>query len=100
MPVILSPDTFAAWFDPASTQAELLDLLRPAPHGALAIFPDDARVGNVKNDDARLIEPRSDMFPAKAGCGGAAPMFSLATRSCRVWTAGVDSPARGERITR
>ena len=64
MPVILSPDTFAAWFDPASTQAELLDLLRPAPHGALAIFPVDARVGNVKNDDARLIEPRSDPFSA------------------------------------
>jgi radical SAM superfamily enzyme YgiQ (UPF0313 family) len=56
MPVILSPESFSAWFDPTSTQAELLDLLRPAPDEWLTFYTVDSRVGNVKNDDESLIE--------------------------------------------
>jgi putative SOS response-associated peptidase YedK len=57
MPVILPPHHFEEWLDPASTQTELLDLLRPAPDDTLTFFPVDTRVGNVKNQGADLIEP-------------------------------------------
>jgi putative SOS response-associated peptidase YedK len=61
MPVILSPESFAAWFDPASTQTDLLDLLRPAPNDALTFYPVGAAVGNVRNQGPNLVKPLANL---------------------------------------
>jgi hypothetical protein len=42
----------------------MLDMLRSCPSEALALHPVDARVGNVKNDDAGLVAPLTGLFPA------------------------------------
>jgi putative SOS response-associated peptidase YedK len=58
MPVILNPDTFDIWLDPDIEEtSELTALLRPAPDGTVAHRPVDGRVGNVRNNDAGLINP-------------------------------------------
>jgi putative SOS response-associated peptidase YedK len=64
MPVILSPESFTAWLDLSTPSTALLDMLRPCPSGSLALHPVDARVGNVRNDDAGLVQPLAGLFPA------------------------------------
>ena len=64
MPVILPPKHFAAWLAPQTDRQALHEMLDPCPDEWLAFHPVDARVGNVKNDDAGLIEPLTDLFPA------------------------------------
>ena len=64
MPVILAPESFGAWLDPLTAKPALLDLLRPCPDEWIAFHPVDVRVGNVKNNDAGLIEPLTNLFPA------------------------------------
>jgi putative SOS response-associated peptidase YedK len=60
MPVILSPDTFDVWLDPEMGETgELTALLRPAPDGTVTHYPVDGRVGNVRNNDAELINPEA-----------------------------------------
>ena len=51
MPVILGPEQFEGWLDPAGGT----DLLTPCPGDWLECFPVDPRVGNVKHNDADLI---------------------------------------------
>jgi putative SOS response-associated peptidase YedK len=58
MPVVLSPDVWLEWSgeepaDPASLKA----LLAPYPAEEMTCWPVSTRVGNVKNNDASLIEP-------------------------------------------
>lgn len=55
MPVILDPADFDAWLDGERETA--LGLLRPFDPAAMAAWPVDPRVGNVRNDDPGLIEP-------------------------------------------
>ena len=54
MPVIIGPDDYARWLDPAD--ADVADLLAPYPSGAMACHPVSLRVNAVRNDDAALIE--------------------------------------------
>jgi putative SOS response-associated peptidase YedK len=62
MPVILKPDTWRAWLgeEPADA-AELKSLLAPYPADEMIRWPVSARVGNVRNNDASLIEPLAAM---------------------------------------
>ena len=53
MPVILAPDNYARWLDPAN---DARPLLRPFPAEALTAYPVSPRVNAVRNDDAGLIE--------------------------------------------
>jgi hypothetical protein len=58
MPVVLSPDVWSEWLgeepaDPACLKA----LFAPYPAEKMACWPVSTRVGNVKNNDASLIEP-------------------------------------------
>jgi putative SOS response-associated peptidase YedK len=57
MPVILPPDAWSTWIgeEPASPD-QLKSLLVPYL-GSMTMWPVSARVGNVKNNDATLIEP-------------------------------------------
>jgi len=58
MPCILEPESVAGWLDPAkSTPEELGGYLATAADGLLAMHTVDRRVGNVRNNDAGLIEP-------------------------------------------
>jgi putative SOS response-associated peptidase YedK len=58
MPVILDPATFDRWLDPANEDTEeLRALLRPPPAGTVAHHPVGPRIGNVRNNDATLMEP-------------------------------------------
>jgi putative SOS response-associated peptidase YedK len=54
MPVIIAPDQYARWLDPAG--ADVLDLIAPYPPAAMAAYPVSTRVNNVRHDDATLLE--------------------------------------------
>jgi len=56
MPVIVAPDDWDLWLDPATDTAELLALLRPFD-GDLVAGPVSALVNNPRNDQPELIEP-------------------------------------------
>ena len=62
MPVILKPETWPAWLgeEPADVP-ELRSLLAPYPADEMIRWPVSARVGNVRNNDASLIEPLAAM---------------------------------------
>jgi putative SOS response-associated peptidase YedK len=66
MPVILEPEQFELWLDPAAEPAALKPLLRPYAKPDLVAFPVSPRVNSVKHDDAALIVP---LAPAAAGQG-------------------------------
>ena len=58
MPVILPSAHWRAWLgeEPAPAE-ELQALLQPYPADLMRAYPVDMRVGNVRNNDAALIEP-------------------------------------------
>jgi putative SOS response-associated peptidase YedK len=69
MPLMVEPDRRAAWLDPRTERADLLDLLVPAAPGNLEAYPVSAAVGNVRNNGPELVEP----LPAEdapQGAGG------------------------------
>jgi putative SOS response-associated peptidase YedK len=55
MPVIVAPEHYARWLDPAN--ADVADLIAPYPSDAMAYYPVSTRVNSVRHDDASLIEP-------------------------------------------
>jgi putative SOS response-associated peptidase YedK len=58
MPVVLEPQVWPEWLgeEPADLP-RLKGLLAPYPAEEMACWPVSTRVGNVKNNDASLIEP-------------------------------------------
>lgn len=60
MPVILAPESYGRWLDPATPVAELQALLRPCPAAWLRLHAVNPRVGSVRNDDPGLLEPLHD----------------------------------------
>jgi putative SOS response-associated peptidase YedK len=57
MPVILAPEDYSQWLDPALTQtAPLQALLVPAPAGLLTCWPVSRRVNRPVEDDPSLLE--------------------------------------------
>jgi putative SOS response-associated peptidase YedK len=54
MPVIVAPEHYARWLDPAN--AEVADLIAPYPSGRMAYYPVSTRVNSVRNDDASLLD--------------------------------------------
>jgi putative SOS response-associated peptidase YedK len=58
MPVVLGPAAWAAWLgEEPSEPSELKALLTHYPSEEMTCWPVSTRVGNVKNNDASLIEP-------------------------------------------
>jgi putative SOS response-associated peptidase YedK len=55
MPVILAPDDWAPWLDPANAAGAAL--IRPAPAGTLQATPISTRVNSVRNEGPDLIHP-------------------------------------------
>jgi putative SOS response-associated peptidase YedK len=60
MPVVLEPGAEAAWLDPERSPDDLLDLLAPAPEGALVAREVGDYVNDVRKDGPELIEPREE----------------------------------------
>jgi putative SOS response-associated peptidase YedK len=60
MPVILPPDRWPTWLgeSEAAEPDQLKSILVPYT-GAMIAWPVSTRVGNVRNNDASLIEPIS-----------------------------------------
>ena len=57
MPVILPRDSYAAWLDPAETNAKaVLPLLKPYPAADMVAYPVSRRVNSPANDAPDLIE--------------------------------------------
>ena len=56
MPVILGADDHDRWLDLDIDPGELL---KPCPSDWLEAYPVDPRIGNVRNNDAGLLEPLS-----------------------------------------
>jgi putative SOS response-associated peptidase YedK len=65
MPVIVPPDAYEQWLDPAAPEPEML--IAPYPAQPMTFWPVSMRVNSVKNDAADLIEPRAadDDAPAQ-----------------------------------
>jgi putative SOS response-associated peptidase YedK len=58
MPVVLKREAWPLWLgEEASDASALKALLAPFPSDEMTCWPVSARVGNVKNNDATLIEP-------------------------------------------
>ena len=56
-PVVLEPETWEMWLDPANDDVgELESLLRPTEAGTLVHYPVSRDVGNVRNDGPALVE--------------------------------------------
>jgi putative SOS response-associated peptidase YedK len=57
MPVIVAPENYEKWLgeEPADP-VRLLMMLKPFPAEKMMCYPVDPRVGNVKNDEASLVE--------------------------------------------
>ena len=57
MPVILAPDAYDVWLDPASEGDELRGLLAPYPEDEMEAYPVSRFVNSPSNNDERCIEP-------------------------------------------
>ena len=58
MPLMLTPDKYAAWLDPDNRETDdLLGLLQPAAPGLLEAYPVATLVSNVANNGPELVEP-------------------------------------------
>jgi putative SOS response-associated peptidase YedK len=54
MPLVVAPEDYARWLDPAN--ADVADLIAPYPAAAMALYPVSPRVNSVRHDDASLLE--------------------------------------------
>jgi putative SOS response-associated peptidase YedK len=57
MPLIIAPADWPIWL--GETEGDVGALLRPAPEDVLRVWPVNKKVGNVKNDGPKLLEPHA-----------------------------------------
>jgi putative SOS response-associated peptidase YedK len=57
MPVILPPETWSRWLGEEPAEPDQLKSILVPYTGTMVAWPVSQRVGNVKNNDATLIEP-------------------------------------------
>jgi putative SOS response-associated peptidase YedK len=57
MPVIVAPDAYDVWLDPASERDELTGLLAPFPEDRMEAYPVSRFVNSPSNNDPRCVEP-------------------------------------------
>jgi putative SOS response-associated peptidase YedK len=58
MPVIVAPEDYGKWLgEEEADPVRLLQMLKPYPAELMMAFPVDPKVGNVRYDEAALIEP-------------------------------------------
>ncbi len=59
MPVILPPETYSAWLDPANDISTCRKFLKPYSEEPMAFYRVGQTVNNVRNDDPRCVQPKS-----------------------------------------
>jgi hypothetical protein len=102
MPVILPPVTWSVWLGEELAEPDQLKALLIPYVGEMTCWPVSQRVGNVKNNDASLIEPVAsavDAIPIKCepndyrgvNSAGTRIAASAISRQLRSWRL---SPAR------
>jgi putative SOS response-associated peptidase YedK len=65
MPVVLGPESYAAWLDPGNRDAEgLLALLTPADPDPWTLHPVSRQVNSPRNDTPELLNPVEASGPA------------------------------------
>jgi putative SOS response-associated peptidase YedK len=65
MPLRIAPADYGRWLDPALTDpTALAPLLAGDGSDGFVTYPVDRRVNDVREDDARLLEPERDLFSA------------------------------------
>ena len=57
MPAILNPEQERLWIDNALSATEAISLIEPYPSKLMHAYKVSPRVGNVRNNDAQLIDP-------------------------------------------
>jgi putative SOS response-associated peptidase YedK len=57
MPVVLSPEDWSTWLDPAADLGPVQGLLVPAPDEWFEVFPVSSLVNNVRNEGPELLDP-------------------------------------------
>jgi len=63
MPVILLPDAYSAWLNPAEQKpGDLSHLLKPYPAVAMAAYPVSTLVNNPRHDGPECIAPQQTLF--------------------------------------
>jgi putative SOS response-associated peptidase YedK len=63
MPVVLSPNDYARWLDPAIQEpSQLQYLLRACPNDELVAEPVSTHVNSVSNDDPRCVAVQKSLF--------------------------------------
>jgi len=74
MPMVISPDHWADWLDPGSTEpGQLQAAMLPAmAGGGLTSHPVSTAVNFVRNNGPELIEPRPAPDPPGPDAGGSA----------------------------
>jgi putative SOS response-associated peptidase YedK len=66
MPVVIPPESFSVWLDPAEHDSgKLARLLRPFHPDEMTVYPVSTLVNNVRNDSAKCIEPVEIPAPEK-----------------------------------
>jgi putative SOS response-associated peptidase YedK len=76
MPMVITPDRWSDWLDPACDDpADLMALLAPAAAGGLISYPVSTAVNSVRNNGPQLIE-RIEPVPAGWDQGRGAPTAS------------------------
>jgi len=60
MPVILAPPDYDRWLNPGFGSSIPTDLLKPFPAKQMRAWPVSTRVGNVRNNDPKLLEPLAE----------------------------------------
>lgn len=63
MPAILPRARWDAWLSRDTPRELLTEMLAPAPDGTLTLQRVDGRVGNVRHDDAALLDPPAPLDP-------------------------------------
>jgi putative SOS response-associated peptidase YedK len=65
MPVVLGPESYAAWLDPGNSNTEgLLALLKPADPDPWTLHPVSRLVNSPRNDTPDLLNPVEASGPA------------------------------------
>jgi putative SOS response-associated peptidase YedK len=63
MPLVVPPASYGRWLDPGAPGREVLaELLAEPGEDPFVLHPVDRRVNDVREDDARLLEPERDLF--------------------------------------
>jgi putative SOS response-associated peptidase YedK len=62
MPVVLERELEPAWLDPGADVDDLLEILHPAPDGALELREVGTAVNNAREDGPHLLDPPMKLF--------------------------------------